>query len=127
MKVFFSIVLAGALFVAPGIQDTINIALKTGDAATLTKYFSANIDLTVNNTESVYSQAQAGQILKSFFEKNKPTGFRMNHQGNSQDGSNYVIGTLTTATGQFQVYYFLKAINGNMLIQKLRVVAENGE
>ena len=67
MKILISILFAGAMLVGPTVQDNINAALKSGNAATLQQNFSANIDLTVNDNESVYSAAQAGQILKSFF------------------------------------------------------------
>ncbi len=125
MKILISILFAGAMLVAPSVQDNINAAFKIGNAATLQQYFSANIDLTVNENESVYSAAQAGQILKSFFEKHVPSAFKTNHQGNSQDGSAYVIGSLTTNAGTYQVYYYLKPSNNTMLIHKLRIVAEN--
>jgi hypothetical protein len=125
MKILLSILLASAMLVAPGIQDSINAALKSGNAPALQQYFNTNIDLTVNSTESVYSAAQAGQILKSFFEKHAPTAFKSNHQGNSQDGSMFVIGSLTTSAGNFQVYYYLKPTNNTMLIHKLRIVSAN--
>ena len=125
MKILISILLASAMLLATAIQDNINAALKSGNAPALQQYFNANIDLTVSNTENVYSAAQAGQILKSFFEKHAPKAFKTNHQGNSQDGSMYVIGSLTTNAGNYQVYYFLKPANNNMLIHKLRIVSAN--
>ncbi len=125
MKILISILFAGAMLIAPSVQDNINAALKSGNAAVLQQNFNASIDLTVNDKESVYSAAQAGQILKSFFEKHIPTAFKTNHQGNSQDGSVYVIGSLTTNAGNYQVYYYLKPSNNTMLIHKLRIVAQN--
>ena len=127
MKILISVILASTLLIAPAIQDNINAALKAGNSSTLQTYFNTTIDLTVNNTENVYSAAQASQILKSFFEKHTPSAFKTNHQGNSQDGSMYVIGSLTTNNGNFQVYYYLKTSNNKMLIHKLRIVNENAE
>jgi len=50
----------------------------------------------------------AEQIVKNFFAQNKPSGFSINQTGNSTEGSQYAIGTLTTAKGKFRVYFLVK-------------------
>jgi hypothetical protein len=43
------------------------------------------------------------------------------HDGVSQDGSKYSIGTLETVSGSFRTYYYLKNNNGSYLIKELRI------
>jgi hypothetical protein len=47
---------------------------------------------------------QAQLILKTFFLKNKPSDFKVLHNGNSKNNSHYSIGNLSTASKKFRVY-----------------------
>ncbi len=104
--------------------DVISKSLKTGDAPTLAGYFHATIDLTVIQKQGTYSKSQAEQVVKSFFSENKPSDFTVNHNGTSGEGSKYIIGSLTTSTGEYRVYIYFKNLNGEELIQTLRFEIE---
>jgi len=100
--------------------DVISNALKNGDAPALSAYFHTTIDLTVVQKQATYSKSQAEQVVKNFFSENKPSAFTVNHNGTSGEGSKYIIGTLTTSSGDFRVYIYFKNLNSNELIQTLR-------
>lgn len=95
-------------------------AIRKGSSTELAAYFNSSIDLTVQGKEGTFSKAQAEQIVKEFFLKNTPKSFNIKHQGNSSDGSNYVIGTLVTNNGNFRVYFLIKNISGKLCIQQLQ-------
>jgi len=101
--------------------DDIAALLQTGNASGLSRYFMNNVDLTILNTDDVYSKSQATQITKRFFDDNPPSAFSIKHEGKSKLDDHYRIGTLTTSNGEFRVTYFLKNNDGNYLIKQLRI------
>lgn len=103
-----------------GPVDDITNALKNGDASALSAYFHATIDLTILQKQGTYSKSQAEQIVQNFFTDNKPSGFKVDHNNTTNEGSKYIIGTLTTTTGEYRVYVYFKNLNGSELIQTLR-------
>ncbi len=100
--------------------DDISNALKTGNASALAAYFHATIDLTILQKQGTYSKSQAEQVVQNFFTENKPSGFTINHDGTTGEGSKYIIGALITSTGEYRVYIYFKNLNGAELIQTLR-------
>lgn len=99
----------------------INAALSSGDANAVSELFLANIDLSVDGNDDMYSKAQASQILRSFFTRNPALKFLVNHEGTSRTNDIYRIGTLTTKNGAFRVTFFLKNEGGKYLIKELRI------
>ncbi len=104
--------------------DDISTALKTGNAKLLSTYFHSTIDLTIIQKQGTYSKSQGEQVVQNFFNDNKPSNFTVNHNGTSGEGSKYIIGTLSTSTGEYRVYVYFKNINGVELIQTLRFEQE---
>jgi hypothetical protein len=116
-----------SLFSAPSIIDPyedIANAIRSGDAKSVSRYFSSSVDLTLIGQEDVYSKAQAEQILKDFFNKNTPRSFSIIHRGESKDGAKYAIGNLSTSNGNYRVYYYFKVAGGSVNIQELRFMKE---
>jgi hypothetical protein len=99
-------------------------SLKTGNSKELSKFFNTNIDLTVIEKQDIYSKTQAEIILKEFFSKNPPTNFTVIHQG-GKEGSQYVIGNLTTTNGTYRITLALKSQDNTLLIQQLRIESGN--
>lgn len=95
-------------------------AFQSGNAEQLSKNFYKTIELELLGDENFYSQAQAFQLMKSFFEKYKPVKFTINHQG-VKDLSAFAIGTLQSKSAIFRVSIFLKTENGKSYIHQLRV------
>lgn len=102
------------------IPDEIVISIQNGNDASLASYFNENVELVVETHDDVYSKSQAQQIVAEFFKANKPKQFSIIHQG-GKDGARYAIGSLTTTTGTFRVYFLLKNKNNNSYIHQLRI------
>ena len=95
-------------------------AIQAGDAEALSKNFYKTIELEIFDEENFYSQTQAVQLMKSFFERNKPVKFTINHQG-VKDLSAFAIGKLQTKNSVLRVSIFLKTEDGKSYIHQLRI------
>ncbi len=102
------------------VLDTIASAIKSGNAATLSQYFDASVDITILDKESVYSKAQAQMVVRDFFLKYPVRSFSLIHRGTSSEGSQYGIGTMTSTGGSFRVYFLVRNKTGASLIKELR-------
>lgn len=102
------------------IPDEIVVSIQNGNDVTLATFFNENVELVVESHDDVYSKSQAQQIVAEFFKSNKPKQFSIIHQGGKED-ARYAIGSLTTATGTFRVYFLLKSKNNNSYIHQLRI------
>lgn len=96
-------------------------AIQSGNAAEVAKHFNTMVDLTLPGYDDTYSKTQAGQILKDFFAQNPVKGFKTTRQGSSPDGSLFNIGSLDTGKKTYRVYFIIKTVNGQYLIQQLQV------
>jgi hypothetical protein len=102
------------------VPDDIVVSFQTGNDATLAAFFNDNVELVVGTHDDVYSKSQAQQIVAEFFKSNKPRQFSIIHQG-GKDDARYAIGSLTTASGTYRVYFLLKNKNNNSYIHQLRI------
>jgi hypothetical protein len=108
--------------VKPG-EDVIKeivTAIQSMDAKKLTGYFSAKVDLDVSDINGNYSKTQAEIIMRDFFKNNPVISFTLNHEGESDDGSQFFIGTYKTAAKNYRVYTLLKKESDRLLIQQLQ-------
>lgn len=108
------------------IPSQITTALNSGDAALLSQYFNNSIELTLFDKENIYSKTQAEMILRDFFSKNKPTQFKVVHQG-GKENSKYAIGNLVCGTISYRVTFLIKTENNNAFIHQLRIENERVE
>ena len=104
------------------VVKSVSHALNAGDVRALSPYFNATIDLTLPDNDGTYSNKQAEQLLKVFFRENPVKSFTLDHHGNSNDGSQYLIGTLFCTSGTvFRVYSLIKKQGENNLIHQLQI------
>lgn len=101
-------------------EQTLIAAFKTGNASSIAKYFSSNVDMSIDGKENLYSNKQAEQVLKNFFLSNKPSDFSMIHKGKSGQ-SEYFIGELASGSGLYRVTINSKASGGNKEITSLTI------
>ncbi len=107
----------------PGQDNTVdNIvkAIQAMDADKLASYFSDTVDLEAGESDGSYSKTQAEIIFRQFFKDYPLTSFSLNHQGSSNDGSKYFIGTYKTAKAEYRVYVLMKSIDEQMRIQEIQ-------
>lgn len=112
----FLLVLFVSAFVMPlaaqsfdGALKQMKSAISTGNYSSLSDLFSNSVDLTVKDTDGIFSKAQAKGVLKSFFENDKPKSFQIKHQGSSNDGTVYAIGLYVSTKGSYRVYALFKS------------------
>ena len=115
-----------SLFAKADVIDDIAGHLKSGDIKALSAYFSSTVELSVLGQEDIYSNVQAGIILKDFFQKNPPKSYKVIHKVTSN--VNYKLGVilLTTSNDSFRVSYELKSTEGKFQIAQMRI-EENKE
>jgi len=91
-------------------------AMKSGDTKELIKYLNKSIELDILGKDGIYSKSQAEIILQDFFDKHHPKSFSVLFQG-GKDNSQYAIGKLFTANGNFRINFLIKG----KIIHQLRV------
>ena len=82
---------------------------------------NANVEITLLETESLCSKAQAEQMLKKFFDTYPSKIINIKHRGASAQGAKYAIASYETESGlKLRLYIFMK----NNLIHELKVERE---
>ncbi len=101
------------------IPDLLESGLKSGNAKMVASCFNDNMELVILDKENVCSREQGEMILNDFFSKNKPTDFKLTHQGGTD--SLYGIGKLQTAGTSYRIYFVLKTFANKPLVVQLRI------
>jgi len=101
--------------------NDIKTSIKTMNASKLGKMFHSRIDLELGDIDGNYSNSQAQVILQDFFKKAPVKSFTVNHNGSSNDGSKYMIGTYQSSNGkEYRVYVLMKNNDGKLKINQLQ-------
>lgn len=120
LSTFLLLLTLGVNAQSPVTQE-INQSLKTGNADLLGKHLAQQVDLSINGKESLYSQAQTIELVRSFFARNKAQNFEIKHANkNRQAQASFKIGILKTSNGNFRVTYLLKRSPKGPRIQRLK-------
>jgi len=100
--------------------DEIVVAMKTGNAGTLSKYFDNYVDISLPDKSNSYSKSQASIIMKVFFSSNAVKTFDIKHKGEN-GGNQFCIGILQTRSGSYRTTIFLKQKGDRQYLQEIRV------
>ncbi|MCD6179621.1 MAG: DUF4783 domain-containing protein [Bacteroidales bacterium] len=123
---FLVILLIGVFTIpvtAQSLESTIkqmSEAIRTANYSGLSDLFSSTVDLTIKDTDGIFSKTQAKGVLKSFFENDKPKSFQIKHKGSSNDGTVYAIGLYVSVDKTYRVYALFK----NAKIVQLQIEEE---
>ena len=95
--------------------------IRSGNASQIAKFMDNSIEITIGESQKLYSKAQAEQVLERFFDKNNPKQFNLIHKSNVKEGkSKYGIGELiTTSNKKFRTYFYVVLKNEKFLIREL--------
>lgn len=104
----------------------ISIAIKSGNAAELSKYMNSTVELALFDKEDFYKKVVAETILKDFFNEYHARDFIIRHQGAGNDAQ-YAIGNLETEKGNFRVYFLLKKVGEELLIHSIRIESDKAQ
>ncbi|MDJ1469994.1 DUF4783 domain-containing protein [Cytophagaceae bacterium DM2B3-1] len=128
-KIFLWSLVVSLMIVAyakPQAQDDVfngaKVALKSGNARELAKYFNSNIELIIESEHvemDKVSQTQAELILRTFFQKNPAKDFAYVHQGASPEGSKYSTGSYMSGSKSYLVYIVVKQFGGKYMIDRI--------
>lgn len=105
---------------AQGAIDDVIAAMKSGNAAGVSKYFDNYVDITLPDKSSNYSKSQGELIIKDFFSNNTVKSFEVKHKGNNDNGD-YCIGTLKTKNGDFRTTIYMRIKGNKQVIQDIRI------
>ncbi len=101
--------------------DDVVLTIKSNNSEVVSKFLNANVEITLLETESLCSKAQAEQMLKKFFDKYPSKAITIKHRGASAQGAKYAIASYETISGlKFRLYIFMK----DNLIHELKVERE---
>ena len=101
--------------------NSISQAISNGDANALASHFDATVELAILDDEDMYSKAEAKGKVNAFFAKARPKSYSQVHKGSSKgQDSQYCIGNLTTTSGNYRVYIYLKVKGAKTVIQEMR-------
>ncbi len=121
-NLLFIMLLTSSVFVSSGQgMKEITKAIKAGDASTLAQYFDEDVELTILDEVDNFTKSEAKAAVKEFFNDHKPKSYNQVHEGKSKGaGGQYIIGNLSTSSGKFRVYLYMRVENGKYFIQELR-------
>jgi len=118
------LLLALTWIVRAGIFDQVSLAIQSGNAKEVSRYFGSEVKLTMNDEAQVYNKTKAEIQLKNFFTQHNPRSFKIIHQGSSSQGTQYAIGNLKTNNGSFRTYVLIKKLGDRPLIKELKFERE---
>lgn len=113
----FSLILTTVSF---GQTQAIN-SIKKGDVNTLLGTFTDEVDISFNDQGDLISKVEAGKMLQTFLNNNKPVSYAVSHTGKAPDNKSFFsIGKLKTASKTFRVYIKYSMVSGAEVVKELR-------
>ena len=112
--------LAGNHLFAQKVPDPVVKAFQQGNIDVLSEFFNVRLQVNISDHEYMCSKAQAKEIMREFFNNNKPASFSIIFEGGKED-SNFSIGNLVTNNGNYRVNVFFRKFDGVYLIHLLRI------
>ena len=122
MKRLLLLLASGAMlssFILSSSIDEVILAMKSGNATQMAKFFDNTVEITMPDKNNSYSKSQAEMVLKDFFTNNGVKSFTVIHKGENA-GSQYCIGTLVTKNGSFRTTIFMKLKSDKQFLQEIR-------
>ena len=110
--------LSFSFVVSVSFTEIIN-AIKTGNAAGVSKFFDNSVEITFPGKSNSYSKSQAELVLRDFFSNNPAKNFEIIHKSENE-GSQYCIGNLETTNGIYRTTIYLKQKGEKQVVQELR-------
>lgn len=114
----------GMSLCAQSIPDGLVDAFKKGNAVSLKGYLDSKVELVMDSQVFKSDRQTVSKRLAVFFTRNKVGGFLLNHQGGRNE-SGFMVGTLSTSSGDFRVNCFLRKSGNEYVIHQIRINKSN--
>ncbi len=101
--------------------DALARYFRTSDASKMSDGFSSTLQLNILSEENVYSKAQAEQIMRDFFSKNKPVSVKIIHRLTSNPNYKLAVLSMLTAKDSFRVSISLSSSGTRFLVKEMRI------
>ena len=111
------------IVVADPIDNTAEL-IKAGNIKELAKTFASSVELTILADESIATPAQAEAALTTFFKANPVKSVTVVHRVNSNANIKFAVLNMVTAGGTYRTSISLKLVNGQFVLNELRIEAE---
>ncbi|MCP4440967.1 MAG: DUF4783 domain-containing protein [Aureispira sp.] len=96
-------------------------AIKDGNVTVLSQHMDTDVEITIEEEDGTYNKTEATNVVKGFFDNNKPSACSIVHSGAARNnGAYFCIGSLTAGGKSHRVYLFFKENEGKFLIQEMR-------
>jgi Domain of unknown function (DUF4783) len=99
------------------IEDIV-MAMKSGNASQLSRYFDNRVDISLPDKSDNYSRTQAEMVIRDFFSSNAVRNFEIKYKGGSTS-SKYCVGTLQTRNGDYHTKLFMKEKDNKQVLQEI--------
>lgn len=99
---------------------SITNAFKGGNASALTTSMDEEVDMAIPGTAKKTNGGEAVDLLKTFFNNNKPSGFNVVHHADKKENG-FFVAKLPTASGEFRVNITYRADGDKAIIQSIRI------
>ena len=99
--------------------DEVAVAMRSGNAAQLSRYLDNRVDISLPDKTDTYSKTQAEMIIRDFFTTNGVETFEVKHKGEN-GGSEFCIGILKTKNGDFRTVLFMRLKGDKQFLQEIR-------
>lgn len=96
-------------------------AFSNNDHKTLSNLGKDKMVVNVQGTEGVYSQSQAGLILKEFFSRYPCTSFGFTFKGKANSEGAFAIGNYQSKSSKFRVTIHVEQIGSGYRIESLSI------
>lgn len=98
--------------------DDVVVALGSGNASQLSKYFDSRVDIGLPEKTDNYSKTQAEMVMRDFFSNNGVKNFQIKYKS-EKAGTNYCVGTLKTKGGDYRTTLFMKQKGDKQYLQDI--------
>jgi len=122
MKLLLSITFLFSSFLSSfDVTDDVVVALKSGKASELVKFFDERLSIKLVDQEDMLSKGQAEANVKYFFEKHPVKNFTVTHESTLNTTVQFMTGSLETSNGKYRVSVLLR----RNLISQFRIEIDN--
>lgn len=100
-------------------------AFKAGSAEKISNYLETTLEMSISGKRSMYSKAQATQVLESFFQANKPTSLVEKHNG-GRGNSQFSVFTFSAGGANYRATIFYKGSGDTVRISQITIEKDTG-